>query len=59
VLITFRFVGEEAVDFASCAVVRDDSKAFVVHVEDEILSLWGSSWVSRAIEWRCGELDAP
>ena len=37
---TLGLVGEEIVDFAGRAVVRDDGEAFVVHVQDQILTLW-------------------
>lgn len=36
---TLCLVGEEIVDFAGRAVVRDDGEAFVVHVQDQILTL--------------------
>lgn len=36
---TLGLVSKEIVNFAGCSVVCDDSKTFVVHVEDKILAL--------------------
>lgn len=37
--MTFCLIGEEIIDFAGCTVVGDNGEAFVVHVEDQILTL--------------------
>lgn len=29
------------INFACCAIVRDDSETFVIHVEDQVLALSG------------------
>lgn len=36
---TLGLVGEEIVDFAGRAIIRDDGETFVVHVQDQILAL--------------------
>jgi len=40
--VTFCLVGEEVIDFTGGTVVSDNGKTFVVHVEDQILTLWQS-----------------
>lgn len=37
--LTFGLVGEKIVDLAGCAVICDNVEAFVVHVQDQILTL--------------------
>lgn len=39
VTLTLSFIGKEVIDLAGCAVVGDNSEAFVIHVENEILAL--------------------
>lgn len=38
-MITFGFVGKEVVNLADGAVVCNDGETFVVHVQDQILTL--------------------
>ena len=37
--LTLSFIGKEVVNLAGCAIVGDNSEAFVIHVENEILAL--------------------
>lgn len=36
---TLGLIGEEIVDLAGCAVVCNDDESFVVHVQDQVLTL--------------------
>ena len=38
-ILTLGLVGKESINLGRRAVVRDDSKALVVHVEDQVLAL--------------------
>ena len=38
-MVTFCLIGKEVVNFGGCTIVGDDNEAFIVHVEDQILTL--------------------
>ena len=45
---TLCLIIKEMLDLAGRAVVRNDDKALIIHIKNEILALYGKCWVKIA-----------